>query len=189
MSPLVRLTGVTYVRRNRTTTQNGDQAEWARCADPAFATFVCATDEAGVQRVVTDSGSDIVRFLRRFNEKTLAVETEAGGVGQAFYEEMGSEPPSGWLTILGISDLAGPNKGHGWHQLAADHAAAVMDRLLPMLAMPGGRPAGAATVASIQPPPSTSGTTPQPIATESRCAAAACQNQPGSSEPLESAGA
>jgi adenosylhomocysteine nucleosidase len=95
--------------------------------------------------VVTDTGSDIVRFLRRFNEKTLAVETEAGGVGQAFYEEMESEPASGWLTIRGISDLAGPDKGHGWHQLAADNAAAVMDRLLPMLAMPGGRPAGAAT--------------------------------------------
>ena len=90
--------------------------------------------------VVTDTGSDIVRFLRRFNEKTLAVETEAGGVGQAFYEEIGSEPASGWLTIRGISDLADRDKGHGCHQFAADHAAAVMDRLLPMLAVPGGRP-------------------------------------------------
>ena len=90
--------------------------------------------------VVTDTGSDIVRFLRRFNEKTLAVETEAGGVGQAFYEEIGSEPAAGWLTIRGISDLADREKGHGWHQFAADHAAAVMDRLLPMLAVPGGRP-------------------------------------------------
>jgi adenosylhomocysteine nucleosidase len=94
--------------------------------------------------VVTDAGSDIVRFLRRFNEKTLAVETEAGGVGQAFYEEIGSEPASGWLTIRGISDLADRDKGHGCHQLAADHAAAVMDRLLPMLAVPGGRPDAAA---------------------------------------------
>ena len=94
--------------------------------------------------VVTDTGSDIVRFLQRFNEKTLAVETEAGGVGQAFYEEIGSEPASGWLTIRGISDLADRDKGHGCHQLAADHAAAVMDRLLPMLAVPGGRPDAAA---------------------------------------------
>ena len=90
--------------------------------------------------VVTDTSSDIVRFLRRFNEKTLAVETEAGGVGQAFYEEIGCEPAAGWLTIRGISDLADRDKGHGWHQLAADHAAAVMDRLLPMLAAPDGRP-------------------------------------------------
>ncbi len=87
--------------------------------------------------VVTDPASDIVRFLRRFNEKTLAVETEAGGVGQAFYEEVGSHPAAGWLTIRGISDLADRDKGHGWHQLASDHAAAVMDRLLPMLAIPG----------------------------------------------------
>jgi len=96
--------------------------------------------------VVTDPGSDIVRFLRWFNEKTLAVETEAGGVGQAFYEEVGSDPAAGWLTIRGISDLADRDKGHGWHQLAANHAAAVMDRLLPMLALPGrpdeGRPGG-----------------------------------------------
>jgi adenosylhomocysteine nucleosidase len=84
--------------------------------------------------VVTDAGSDIARFLRRFNEKTLAVETEAAGVGQAFYEEIG--PVSGWLTIRGISDLADRGKGHRWHQLAADHAAAVMDRLLPLLALP-----------------------------------------------------
>jgi len=61
-------------------------------------------------------------------------------VGQAFYEEIGSEPASGWLTIRGISDLADRDKGHGLHQLAADHAAAVMDRLLPMLADPDGRP-------------------------------------------------
>jgi adenosylhomocysteine nucleosidase len=91
--------------------------------------------------VVTDAGSDIVRFLRRFNEKTLAVETEAAGVGQEFYEEIG--PVCGWLTIRGISDLADRDKGHGWHQLASDHAAAVMERLLPLLAVPNGtdRPA------------------------------------------------
>jgi adenosylhomocysteine nucleosidase len=88
--------------------------------------------------VVTDAGSDIARFLHRFNEKTLAVETEAAGVGQEFYEEIG--PVSGWLTIRGISDLADRDKGHGWHQLAADHAAAVMDRLLPLLG-DAGRPA------------------------------------------------
>ena len=54
------------------------------------------------------------------------------------------KPVSGWLTIRGISDLADRDKGHRWHQLAADHAAAVMDRLLPLLAVPGGRPDAAA---------------------------------------------
>jgi adenosylhomocysteine nucleosidase len=88
--------------------------------------------------VIANEDSDILDFLRRFNEKTLAVETEAGGVGQAFYEEIDSEQAlAGWLTIRGISDLADRHIGHDRHQLASDHAAAVMDRLLPLLRMPG----------------------------------------------------
>jgi adenosylhomocysteine nucleosidase len=84
--------------------------------------------------VVTDSNSDILEFLRRFNEKTLAVETEAGGVGQASYEHIDAERMRhGWLTIRGISDLANRDKGYGHHQLAARRAALVMDRLLPLL--------------------------------------------------------
>lgn len=84
--------------------------------------------------VVTDSGSDIIDFLRRFNEKTLAVETEAGGVGQACYEEIDAERAlHGWLTIRGISDLADRHKRHDHHRFAAGRAAVVMDRLLPLL--------------------------------------------------------
>ena len=84
--------------------------------------------------VIMDPLSDIVGFLRRFNEKTLAVETEASGVGQAFYEEIDTEGSlRGWLTIRGISDLANQDKGHDRHRFAADHAALVMDRLLPLL--------------------------------------------------------
>lgn len=85
--------------------------------------------------VITDRHSDVVDFLRRFNEHTLAVETEAGGVGQAFYEEA-EAGSTGWLTVRGISDLADRDKGYQHHQLAADRAAAVMDRLLPLLARP-----------------------------------------------------
>lgn len=84
--------------------------------------------------VVTDSDSDIIAWLRRVNEKTVAVETEAGGVGQAFYEHIDAEHSlRGWLTIRGISDLADRNKGHDRHRFAADRAAAVTDRLLPLL--------------------------------------------------------
>jgi adenosylhomocysteine nucleosidase len=87
--------------------------------------------------VITDEGSDIVDFLRRFNEKTLAVETEAGGVGQAFYERIDEERSlRGWLTIRGISDLADRHKGHDRHLFAAERAALVMDRLLPLLKLP-----------------------------------------------------
>jgi adenosylhomocysteine nucleosidase len=84
--------------------------------------------------VVTDANSDIIDFLRRFNEKTVAVETEAGGVGQAFYEHIDTERSlRGWLTIRGISDLANREKGYDRHQFAADRAALVMDCLLPIL--------------------------------------------------------
>ncbi|GGM40121.1 5'-methylthioadenosine/S-adenosylhomocysteine nucleosidase [Dactylosporangium sucinum] len=84
--------------------------------------------------VVTDRNADIIAFLRRFNEKTLAVETEAGGVGQASYEYLDAEQVShGWLTIRGISDHADREKGYAHHALAARHAALVMDRLLPLL--------------------------------------------------------
>ena len=91
--------------------------------------------------VITNEDSDIREFLRRFNEKTLAVETEASGVGQAFYEEIDAERNlAGWMTIRGISDLAGRNKNRDQHQLASDHAAVVMDRLLPLLGRSGSRP-------------------------------------------------
>jgi adenosylhomocysteine nucleosidase len=84
--------------------------------------------------VVTDANSDIIDFLRRFNEKTVAVETEAGGLGQAFYEHIDTERAlRGWLTIRGISDHADRLKGHDRHRFAADRAALVMDRLLPLL--------------------------------------------------------
>jgi adenosylhomocysteine nucleosidase len=81
--------------------------------------------------VVTDASSDIRTYLRGFNEKTLAVETEAGGVGQACYEHIG--PIAGWLTIRGISDRADARKGHRDHQLASDRAAQVMELMLPLL--------------------------------------------------------
>lgn len=98
--------------------------------------------------VVTDEDSDVVDYLRRFNEKTLAVETEAGGVGQAFYEEVGAGPGlAGWLTVRGISDLADRHKGHDRHQYAADRAAAVTDRLLPLLGMTDRTRLGAARLA------------------------------------------
>lgn len=84
--------------------------------------------------VVTDEYSDIRRYLRRYNEKTLAVETEAAGVAQACYEEFGEDAAlRGWLAIRGISDRADAAKGTSHHRAAAERAAAVLVRLLPFL--------------------------------------------------------
>lgn len=85
--------------------------------------------------VVTDSGSDIRTYLQTFNEKCLAVETEAGGVVQAAREDpRGATDPADWLVIRAISDHADEQKGHRDHDLAARHAARVFERMVPLLA-------------------------------------------------------
>jgi adenosylhomocysteine nucleosidase len=83
--------------------------------------------------VVTDAGAEIRRWLETFNEKVLAVETEAAGVAQSFLETVGIDGPRGWLTIRGISDAADRHKGDDDHDLAARHAAEVMAMLAPHL--------------------------------------------------------
>ncbi|MGW1060932.1 5'-methylthioadenosine/S-adenosylhomocysteine nucleosidase family protein [Micromonospora rubida] len=84
--------------------------------------------------VVTDAGSGVRAWLAEVHEKTLAVETEAGGVAQAYYEEIADDRAlRGWMTVRGISDHADRHKGHADHELAARHAALVTARLLPYL--------------------------------------------------------
>jgi len=84
--------------------------------------------------VITDARSEIRRWLTAFNEKVLAVETEAAGVAQSFHEMSAQDSaPRGWLTIRGISDTADRRKGWAYHELAARHAAEVMTLLLPYL--------------------------------------------------------
>ncbi|WP_431904098.1 hypothetical protein [Micromonospora carbonacea] len=84
--------------------------------------------------VVTDTSSDIRSWLAEVHEKTLAVETEASGMAQAFYEEIDDDHElRGWLTVRGISDRADRHKGHADHQLAARHAALTVQWLLPYL--------------------------------------------------------
>ncbi|MFI6226287.1 hypothetical protein ACIBCR_03075 [Micromonospora echinospora] len=85
--------------------------------------------------VVTDSGSAIRSWLAETHE-TLAVETEAAGLAQAFYEEVDEDDGlRGWMTVRGISDRADRHGGHADHGLAARHAALVMERLLPHLCL------------------------------------------------------
>jgi adenosylhomocysteine nucleosidase len=84
--------------------------------------------------VVTDAGSEIRHWLRTFNERVLAVETESAGVAQSFHETVRQDTaPRGWLTVRGISDTADRHKGHAHHDLAARRAAEVMAMLLPHL--------------------------------------------------------
>jgi outer membrane receptor protein involved in Fe transport len=57
-----RLRGVVFYRRNRTLTVNGDQAEWARCTDPALTTFLCGVEDDGTEAVITDAAGQNVPF-------------------------------------------------------------------------------------------------------------------------------
>ena len=83
--------------------------------------------------VVADAASDIRTYLMAFNDKTLAVETENGGVSQAFYERAGADRAVGWLGIRGISDHANAAKDDRFHDIASWHAAAALERLAPYL--------------------------------------------------------
>jgi adenosylhomocysteine nucleosidase len=85
------------------------------------------------QAVIADENSAILRYLASFNDKTLAVETEAEGLAEAFYETAGTSH-GGWLAIRGISDHANADKDDAYHQIASWHAAAVLLRLAPFLA-------------------------------------------------------
>jgi adenosylhomocysteine nucleosidase len=87
--------------------------------------------------VVAYADAELRRYLADFNDKTLAVETEAAGFGQAVYEDANRDGSlRGWLTVRGISDLADAHKHDGGHELAARNAAAVMERLVPYLVVP-----------------------------------------------------
>ena len=87
--------------------------------------------------VVAYADADLRRYLAAFNDKTLAVETEAAGFGQAVYEDVNRDGTlRGWLTVRGISDLADADKHDGGHQLAVRNAAAVTERLVPYLVVP-----------------------------------------------------
>jgi adenosylhomocysteine nucleosidase len=87
------------------------------------------------EAVIADRESDIRRYLTEFNDKALAVEMEAKGVADAFYEAVGADRPAvGWFAIRGISDHAGEDKDDAYHEIASWHAAMVLYEMLPYLA-------------------------------------------------------
>ena len=88
---------------------------------------------ASGEAVVADENSGIRRYIRDFNDKTLAVETEAGGVAEAFHEMAANSGTQGWVAIRGISDSANSGKDDSHHAIASWHAASVLLQMLPYL--------------------------------------------------------
>lgn len=81
-------------------------------------------------RVIAHRDAEVVKYLRAFNDKTLAVDMESDGLGQ-FCHENGDQP---WAVVRGISDLADDEKNDHAQPLAADNAAVVLRELIPYLA-------------------------------------------------------
>jgi adenosylhomocysteine nucleosidase len=107
-----------------------------RFLDPDGITRECSVLPGMVasgEAVIADAYSPIRRYIQRFNDKTLAVETEAGGVAEAFHETAGNSGTKGWLAIRGISDHADAVKNDDYHDIASWHAAAVLLEMLPYL--------------------------------------------------------
>lgn len=79
--------------------------------------------------VIAHGAAEVVRYVRGFNDKTLAVDMESDGLGQ-FCHENGSWP---WVVVRGISDLADEEKNDDAQPLAAGNAAVVVRELIPYL--------------------------------------------------------
>ncbi len=86
------------------------------------------------EAVVADTDSQIRRHLAAFNDKTLALDMEAGGLALDFHTQTGEPRTSGWLVIRGISDDADADKDDAYQRIAADNAAFVLRQLIPYLA-------------------------------------------------------
>ncbi|MBB5773505.1 5'-methylthioadenosine/S-adenosylhomocysteine nucleosidase family protein [Nonomuraea jabiensis] len=86
------------------------------------------------EAVIADEDAAEIAFLASFNDKILAVDMEAGGLGQACHERSAaSGRQHRWMVVRGISDHADRNKSDAPQRVAAWHAAQVLRRLLPYL--------------------------------------------------------
>ncbi|WAL98600.1 hypothetical protein [Streptomyces sp. Je 1-369] len=86
------------------------------------------------EAVLADVRADERRYLREYNEKILAVETEGAGLATAVHASLGgSGAAQAWLVVRGISDAADSYKDDSHHEIAARNAAVVFVSLLPHL--------------------------------------------------------
>jgi adenosylhomocysteine nucleosidase len=102
----------------------------ARGEPAAFPGMVARSGPIGSgNRVIAHRDAEVVKYLRAFNDKTLAVDMESDGLGQ-FCHENGGLP---WVVVRGISDLANDEKNDDAQPLAAQNAANVLRELIPYL--------------------------------------------------------
>lgn len=86
------------------------------------------------EAVLADPDDDIRRFLTDYNDKTLAVEMEAGGLAQFCHDTTTRRgDPLGWVVVRGMSDRADEHKDDHHHDSAAVNAAQAFKYLIPYI--------------------------------------------------------
>lgn len=87
------------------------------------------------EAVIADSASKVKDWLVKVNSKTMALEMEAGGFLQAYYEDelTDKQPSLGALVIRGISDHADVKKDDKWRKPASENAVKCLVELLKII--------------------------------------------------------
>jgi outer membrane receptor protein involved in Fe transport len=79
LSEHLRLSGVAYVRTNRTRTLNGDQREWAECA--TMPGVLCSIDDNGVETPLVDGAGAPVPFMTTYDAADNRTDTRQTSFG------------------------------------------------------------------------------------------------------------
>jgi len=84
------------------------------------------------EAVVGFREAEVRQWLTEVNDKTLALETEAGGVAQEYHESAlrSGYRAAGYLIVRGISDHADQAKDDRWRLPASRNAMQFLERLL-----------------------------------------------------------
>ena len=92
------------------------------------------------EAVVADQEAEIRKWLTGVNDKTLSVETEAGGLAEVFSEETlrRGYQADGYLVVRGISDHADREKNDAWRQASANNAMIALSHFLAGIQPVGG---------------------------------------------------
>lgn len=87
------------------------------------------------EAVVANRAAEIRQWLTRVNDKTLALETEAGGLAEVFDEEQLKRGyrADGYLVVRGISDHADQEKSDDYRQACVDNAMVAFENLLAVI--------------------------------------------------------
>jgi iron complex outermembrane receptor protein len=113
-----RLSGVAFLRRNRTLTANGDQAEWARCNGPALADALCSVDN-GQQVPVVDAAGGTVPFDAAHPYDAVDNGTQTTQVGYGAAAQLAYERPlAGRENHLFVGASGGEGRAHFTSQSA-----------------------------------------------------------------------